>query len=72
MVSTVVVYLAENEFEYMDGSVRCGHLVVEDENGRETLRQDLLDDAGYRSVRELVDDVVGILRVHREAVLVAA
>ena len=72
MIANVLVYLDENEFEYMDGTIRCGHIVVEDDSGRETMRQDLFDSAGYRTVSDLVDDVAGILRVHRDSVLVAA
>lgn len=72
MITTVTVFLDDNELEFMDGAVRCGYIVAQDEQGREIFYQDLLDNSGYPTTRELVDEVAGLLQVRREEVLVAA
>ncbi len=72
MITNVTVFLDDNQLEYMDGAVRCGYIVAQDEQGRETFYQDLLDNSGYPTTRELVDEVAGLLQVRREEVLVAA
>ena len=72
MIRNVMVFLDDNELEFMDGTIRCGYIISQDENGEESYHFDLLDDSGYLSVTELVDEITGILQVDREAVMVAA
>ncbi|MBU0728739.1 MAG: hypothetical protein KKE17_09215 [Proteobacteria bacterium] len=72
MIANVTVFLDDNELEFMDGTLRCGYVVAEDENGEETYHHDLLDNSGYLSVNDIVHDVSGILNVDREMVLIAA
>lgn len=72
MNGMVTVYLDDNELECMDGAVRCGLVVWEDEEGEERVEQGLMDNSGFWSIAELVSEVAGILRVRPDAVLVAA
>ncbi len=72
MITNVTVFVDDNELEFMDGAIRCGYIVAEDENGAETFHHDLLDNSGFPTIKELVDEVTGILNVDRDVVLVAA
>lgn len=72
MITNVTVYLDENRLEFMDGALRCGAIVAEDENGEETFFHNLVDNAGYRSTRELIGEIVALLGIRPESVLLAA
>ena len=71
MTKNIVVYLDSDQFEF-NTSLRCGFIVSEDEKGKETFHNDLIDSSEYYSINELVDDIVGIFKVRRDAVLVAS
>lgn len=71
MVKNVTVYLDNECPDFMD-RVRCGFIVAEDEAGEETFHNDLIDNFEYPSLKELIDDIAGLLKVHREEVWVSA
>ena len=71
MVKNITVYLDNEQLEF-DNSVRCGFIVAQDERGEETFHNDLIDSVEYHSISELVEDIIGLFKVNREAVLVAA
>ena len=70
MVKNITVYLDREQLEFRE-RVRCGFIVAENENGGETYHNDLIDQFEYPSINDLVDDIVGIFRVHKDKVLVA-
>jgi hypothetical protein len=70
MVKNVTVYL-DNERPELN-RVRCGFIVAENEAGEETFHNDLIDNSEYCSIKELIDDISGLLQVHREVVWVTA
>jgi|GEM_PF-7072516 len=71
MVTNITVYLDNTPSEFMD-TLRCNFIVSEDDAGEETFHNNLLDSSDYYSVKELIDDIVGIFKVHRDAILVAS
>lgn len=71
MVRNITVYLDNQQQEFHE-SIRCGFIVAEDEKGEETFHHDLLDNSEYHGVQELIDDIVGLFKVRRQRVLVAA
>ena len=71
MIKNITVYVDNSQSEFMD-TLRCGFIVSEDESGKETFYNNLLDSSDYYSIKELVDDIVGIFKIHRGAVLVAS
>ena len=68
MQTNIMVYLDENNLEGYDELLRCGHLVLTDENGDQSIVNDLLDNSGYFSRDELIGDVVSLLGVEKESV----
>ncbi len=70
MIRNITVYLDNNQPELME-SLRCGFIVAENEDGEETFHNDLIDSSEYHSLQDLVNDIAGIFRVHRETVLVS-
>ncbi|MFC1523220.1 hypothetical protein ACFL6N_00375 [Thermodesulfobacteriota bacterium] len=72
MIRNVWVFLDDNELEFMDGAFRCGYIVSEDEQGETIFHQNLLDNSGYLSVNDIVDEVTGLLQIRRENVTVCA
>ena len=68
MQTNIMVYLDENPLDGFDELLRCGHLVLTDENGEQSIVNDLLDSSGYFSRDELIGDVVSLLGVERESV----
>ena len=71
MVTNITVYLDNTPSEFID-TLRCGFIVSENDAGEETFHNNLLDSSDYYSTKELIDDIVGIFKVHRDAVLVAS
>lgn len=71
MVKNVTVYLDDTSSDFMN-NLHCGFIVAEDETGAETFHSNLLDSSGYHSIKELTDDIVGIFKIHRGAVLVTS
>ncbi len=71
MVKNITVYLDNERRNFMD-SIRCGFIVTENDDGEETYHNDLIDQSEYPTVRALVDDIVGIFNIHRDAVWVAS
>ena len=71
MIRNITVYLDNEQQQFMD-TVKCGFIVAESETGEETFRNDLINNSEYPSIKELVDDIVGIFQVQRHDVLVAA
>ena len=70
MIKNITVYLDNDHLEFID-RVRCGFIVAENEDGRETFHHDLIDHFEYPTIKDLVDDIVGIFHVHKDKVLVA-
>lgn len=70
MVKNITVYLDNEQLEFTN-SVRCGFIVSENDQGEESFYNDLIDSSEYHSIQELIDDIVGIFKVQRSAVLVA-
>lgn len=70
MIKNLLVYLDDNQLEFMDGAVRCGCLVAENDEGEETMLQNVIDSSGFSSVKELVDELLGIFNLHRSDILV--
>ena len=70
MVKNITVYLDNDQRKFND-SVRCGFIVSEDEQGEESFYNDLIDSSEYHSIKELIDDIVGIFKVQRSSVLIA-
>ncbi len=71
MVRNITVYLDNEHQEFLD-RVRCGFIVAENEKGEETFHNDIIDHSEYPTINELVDDIVGIFKVHRDVVMVAS
>ncbi len=71
MIKNITVYLDNTASDFMD-TLRCGFIVSEDETGEETFHNNLLDSSDYYSIKELIDDIVGIFKIHRDAILVAS
>ncbi|PLX50679.1 MAG: hypothetical protein C0613_03360 [Desulfobulbaceae bacterium] len=71
MIRNITVYLDTQQSHFHE-SIRCGFIVAEDDRGEETFHNDVLDSSEYHAIGELVDDIVGIFKVQRRRVLVAA
>ncbi len=71
MVRNITVYLDNERLNFMN-SIRCGFIVAESEDGEESYYNDIIDQSEYSTVKDLVDDVVGVFNVQRDAVLVAS
>ena len=69
MIRNITVYIDNSKMEFAD-RVRCGFIVSEDYAGRETFHTDLIDQYEYPTIKDLVDDIVGIFHVSRYNVLV--
>ena len=69
MVKSVTVYLDNESPKFME-RVRCGFIVAENEAGEETFHNDLIDNFEYPGLKELIDDIAGLLHVHRDEVWV--
>ena len=63
------VYLDTGKIEFTD-RVRCGVIVSENEDGNETFHNDLIDQSEYPTIKELIDDIVGIFHVSKQNVMV--
>jgi hypothetical protein len=50
--------------------VRCGFIVSENEDGKEIFHNDLIDQSEYPTIKDLVDDIVGIFQVSKNNVSV--
>ena len=70
MVKNITVYLDNEKLEFVD-RVRCGFIVTENEDGNENFHNDLIDQSEYRSIKELVDEIVGIFHISKNNILVA-
>ena len=68
MISFVNIYLDDNMPEYMNGLMRCGSVISEDENGKETDHQDLIDNTEYHSSDELIKDIANRLQVSTDII----
>lgn len=69
MVKNVTVYLDNGKMEFTD-RVRCGFIVSENEDGKEIFHNDLIDQSEYPTIKDLVDDIVGIFQVSKNNVSV--
>ncbi len=49
--------------EYMEGIIRCGSVISEDENGNETEHDELIDNTEYESTQDLINDIAKKLGV---------
>lgn len=52
----------------MDGIIRCGSVISEDSDGKETDHQDIIDNTDYHSTEELIEDVASRLNVDKSMV----
>lgn len=69
MIAYVKVYLDDNVPEYMEGIIRCGSVISEDENGDEIKdHQELIDNTEYHSAKELIEDVANKLGISPDIV----
>jgi len=68
MQTNIMVYLDDNILDSQDELLRCGHLVLTNENGEQSIVNDLFDSAGFFSRDELIGEVVSLLDVKRESV----
>jgi hypothetical protein len=65
MIAFVKVYLDDNMPEYMQGIIRCGSVISEDENGNELKdHQELIDNKEYHSREDLIEDIAKRLGVN--------
>ena len=62
-IAYVRVHLDDNVPEYMDGIIRCGSVISEDENGNELDHQALIDNAEFHSHEALKKYVASKLGV---------
>lgn len=70
-IAYVKVHLDDNVPEYMNGIIRCGSVVSEDEDGNELKdHQELIDNTEFHSEKELVDHVAKKLGVSADAVCI--
>jgi hypothetical protein len=68
-IAYVKVVLDDNVPEDMDGVIRCGSVISEDENGNKISDpQDLIDNTEYNSNEELIVSVAGRLGVDESIV----
>ncbi len=68
-ITFVRITLDNNVPEYMNGIIRCGSVISEDENGNEIKdHQELIDDAEFHSERELISSVAKRLGVSESIV----
>jgi len=72
MISFVNVCLDDDMPEYMNGLIRCGSVISEDENGKETDHQDLIDNTEYHSSDELIKDIANRLNVRTDIVEISS
>jgi hypothetical protein len=63
-----MIYIDDAQSDSADGLLRCGHLVYTDEQGEERIHNDLLDSSGFFCREELIQEVIGLLGVPKEAV----
>jgi hypothetical protein len=62
MVKNITVYLDNERHEFID-RIRCGFIVAENEDGEETFHNDIIDYSEYFSIKELIDDIAGIIQL---------
>lgn len=69
MIASVRVYLDENVPEYMNGIIKCGSVISEDENGNQIQEhEDLVDNMEFRSREELRQSISQRLDVNPDRV----
>ncbi|WP_126536012.1 hypothetical protein [Aerosticca soli] len=72
-VAYVSIHLDDNVPEYMQGIIRCGSVVSEDEDGNELKdHQELIDNKEFHSEDELIEYVANKLGVSKNIVGVNA
>ncbi|MFU9817130.1 hypothetical protein [Acinetobacter radioresistens] len=67
-IAFVRVYLDEDIPEYMDGVLRVGHVISEDEQGNETHHDDLVDNTEFHSIDSLKKYIVDSLQVNDDII----
>lgn len=68
-IAYVSVQLDDDVPEYMDGVIRCGSVISQDEDGNELQdHQELIDNTEFRSADELISYVAGKLGVSKDIV----
>jgi len=71
MVRNVTVYLDDNELETNDGAMRCASIAYENTEGKEEIRNDLVDSSGFWNMDDLIREVAGVLQVRPDAVMIS-
>jgi hypothetical protein len=66
MIKSVRIYLDDNVPPYMEGIIRCGSVISEDDKGKERDHQELVDNKEFHTREELIKDVSDRLRVKKE------
>lgn len=68
-IAFVKIHLDDNVPEYLQGIIRCGSVISEDEDGNELKdHQDLIDNTEYQSPAELIEDVAKRLGVNADLI----
>lgn len=68
-VAYVSVQLDDDVPDYMEGIIRCGSVISQDEDGNELEdHQELIDNAEFRSRDELISHVASKLGVSKEII----
>ncbi len=68
-IAYVNVFLDDDVPEYMNGIIRCGSVISEDEDGNELKdHQELIDNAEFYSEQELIEHVAKAIGVSPEIV----
>ncbi len=66
----VTVYLDEDIPEYMNGVFRIGSVILEDDQGKETDHDGLVDNTDFHSLDNLKRTVADCLEVNNEIVVI--
>ena len=68
-IAYVKVFLDDDVPEYMNGIIRCGSVISEDEDGNELKdHQELIDNTEFHSEQELINHVANAIGVSPEIV----
>ena len=67
-ITCVRIYLDNNVPEYMNGILRVGRVVSEDEQGNETDHEDLVDNQEFHNIDLLKNHVAGALKISKSII----
>lgn len=67
-ICRVVIILDKDVPEYMNGIIRCGSVISEDEKGDETDHDDLINNDEFQTEEELIENIAARLEVSTDIV----